>query len=915
MPDSSQPTPAKSRRISRRLLRWLLPALVFFVLAATTIAGWRWQHHIQNDAIEAAGNQESAAITSEIRDRLRLHAMFLRSIQAFAIAGNVNDLQAWRLFSQELNVSGSLSGMFAFAYAPAVPIQSLSQFIALTQQQVDRSDFNVFPPPKDEVATPIVFISPDMPVQRKAIGFDLMSESTRRETIDMATIRRDTAMSGPITLTHDVDKPRPGFLLIQALYRKGMPLNNADERRIAFDGLVTTGYRMDEFIASLTHAPNASLILQIFDDAVATPTGEFAPQLVFSSTENFKPASDAKYFYHELDFGGRNWILQFYPQRHTAAATTLDTPLLVLFGGLFGSCLIALLVFHLTNHRQRAERYAYHLTKTLRESEAALRETDRIKQSVLDAATEVSIIATDTNGLITVFNRGSEKMLGYRADEMVGIQSPAILHVPEEVEAHGQFLSKELGTEITGFNVFVTLPNMNGSERRIWTYIHRDGHLLTVELTVTAERDAAGKPIGYLGIAIDVSEKKKAELERLQQHKLLQSVLEHIPGGVSIIDKDLHFSAANKALLTVLDFPESLFENGNPPLYEVALFNARRGDYGPGNPEELAAALVERARHPTAHQFERTRANGTTIDVRGAPLPDGGFVTIYTDVTDRKQADDELRQHRDHLQELVTERTARLEAALHQARAASQAKSEFVANMSHELRTPMHAILSFSELGSERAAAQAQEKLGQYFGRIQHSATRLLTLINELLDLSKVESGNMELELETTDVLLLTQQAALHIESLLDKHKLSLEITSQATRTSLPLDAKRITQVILNLLSNAIKFSPEGSKIKVELTDTELLAGRRASDTEALTALAIHVTDSGPGIPEDELDSIFEKFVQSSLTKTGAGGTGLGLAISRAIVNQHRGTLVAVNNSEGGACFTITLPLSPATGA
>jgi signal transduction histidine kinase len=128
------------------------------------------------------------------------------------------------------------------------------------------------------------------------------------------------------------------------------------------------------------------------------------------------------------------------------------------------------------------------------------------------------------------------------------------------------------------------------------------------------------------------------------------------------------------------------------------------------------------------------------------------------------------------------------------------------------------------------------------------------------------------------------------------------------------LDAKRITQVILNLLSNAIKFSPEGSKIKVELADTEFLSGRRASDTEALTALAIHVTDSGPGIPEAELDSIFEKFVQSSLTKTGAGGTGLGLAISRAIINQHRGTLNAVNNPEGGACFTITLPLSPATG-
>jgi PAS domain S-box-containing protein len=784
---TSPASPPKPRRLSRRFTRWLIPALVFLLLAGATLAGWRWQNKLQSENREAAGNQESAAITSEIRDRLRLHAMFLRSVQAFANAGNIDDLHAWRRFAQELHLGGNLSGMFAFAYAPAVQTQFLNQFINTTRRQTDRKDFTVFPQTKTEIATPIVFISPDMPLQRKAIGFDLMSETYRREAIDMTTIRRDVAMTGPITLLHDQDKPRPGFILMQALYRNSMPLNNTEERRAAFNGLVVTGYRIDEFIASLTHGPNASLILEIFDDSIARPEADTAPYRIFSSNENFKPASDSKYFHHEIDFGGRNWILHFYPQYQTGSAAEIDTPLLILFSGLFGSCLITLLVFYLANHRQRAERYAYHLTTTLRESEAALRETDRVKQSVLDAATEVAIIATDTKGLITVFNRGAEKMLGYRANEMIGLQSPAIIHVAEEIQAYGEFLSQELGRNINGFDIFTTLPNMNGSERREWTYVHRDGHHLSVELTVTAEKNSQGQPSGYLGIAIDV--------------------------------------------------------------------------------------------------------------------------------TARKQADDELRQHRDHLQELVAERTIRLEAALNQARAASQAKSEFVANMSHELRTPMHAILSFSELGNERATTQAQEKLAQYFSRIQHSATRLLTLINELLDLSKVESGSMELDIETADALLVTQQAATHIESLLDKRNLSLEIISLTNETRLPIDTKRITQVILNLLSNAIKFSPEGGTIRVELVDSDLPAGRRASDPHTQSALAIHVIDFGLGIPDTELDSIFEKFVQSSLTKTGAGGTGLGLAISRAIIHQHRGTLQARNNPEGGACFTITLPLDSTTGS
>jgi signal transduction histidine kinase len=247
---------------------------------------------------------------------------------------------------------------------------------------------------------------------------------------------------------------------------------------------------------------------------------------------------------------------------------------------------------------------------------------------------------------------------------------------------------------------------------------------------------------------------------------------------------------------------------------------------------------------------------------------------------------------------------------LRQAQAANVAKSEFLANMSHELRTPMHAILSFSELGEDRAEASNQAKMAQYFGRIAQSAKRLLGLINDLLDLAKLEAGRLELELGPVDILSLLRRAGGQLESLIEQRKLTLLITYDTLVTDIVGDRSRIAQVIHNLLSNAIKFSPEGGAIGIHLSAATLAIGRPGEIPENQLALSIRFSDSGVGIPDGELESIFEKFVQSSATKTGAGGTGLGLAISREIVLQHRGTIVAENNAGGGASFIVTLPIN-----
>ena len=281
-----------------------------------------------------------------------------------------------------------------------------------------------------------------------------------------------------------------------------------------------------------------------------------------------------------------------------------------------------------------------------------------------------------------------------------------------------------------------------------------------------------------------------------------------------------------------------------------------------------------------------------------------------TDIGQRKEAEAELLRHRDHLQEMVAEQTADLLRAKDIAERANHTKSEFLANMSHELRTPMHAVLSFAALGEEKTAAGNTEKVGRYFQRIRQSGERLLMLLNNLLDLSKLEAGKMHVELAQHDLLPLIHEASSELEMLLKQRNLKLLIEPVRCNTMAICDPTRFGQVIRNLLSNAIKFSPDEGCISISFERSSIPAGRRSDDGTLLQTLRITVSDQGVGIPPNELDTIFDKFVQSSKTKNGAGGTGLGLSICREIMNAHRGTIEACNNPDRGASFILQLPIT-----
>ncbi|SDJ18307.1 PAS domain S-box-containing protein [Pseudomonas delhiensis] len=524
------------------------------------------------------------------------------------------------------------------------------------------------------------------------------------------------------------------------------------------------------------------------------------------------------------------------------------------------------------------------LERQVAERTAELAEANRLLTNVLRSASEVSIIATDAGGVIRIFNRGAERLLGYRAEEVVGQVTPQHLHLEEELAARAAQLSEEYGRPVPGFRALVQKAEDQGAETREWTYVRKDGSRVPMSLVVTAIRDEAGQVSGYLGIAVDITERRAAEDRLRLAHDQLALAAEAAGLGIwwwRPADDTLHW---NERMFELYQQPPALNGNGlclehwrerlHPEDVDATLASLADAVEGRGHYEPTF-----RINRPDGQVRYIQAAARVEYDADGTPLRVTG---INLDITREREMQASLRQ------------------AKEQADAASAAKSSFLANMSHEIRTPMNAVLGMLFLARQTELNPRQR---DYIDKAHSAANALLGLLNDILDYSKIEAGKLLLEEHPFELEALMRDLAVVLSGNLGSKDVEMLFDIDPNLPgSLLGDPLRLQQILINLAGNAIKFTDHGQVV---------VSVQQLGRTGERLRLRIGVRDSGIGIGPAQLQSIFDSFTQAEASTTRRfGGTGLGLFICKRLVELMGGRLQVESRLGNGSHFWFDLDLA-----
>ncbi len=630
--------------------------------------------------------------------------------------------------------------------------------------------------------------------------------------------------------------------------------------------------------------------------------------------------------------------------------------------------------------------------------EQALREITRLQQAILDSA-NYTIISTTLDGMIMTFNAAAERWLGYTAAEVVEKTTPVIIHNQDEVVKKAQEISQELGVTIEpGFEVFVAKARRGEVEEREWSYIRKDGSHFPILLSVTALRDAENQIVGFLGIGSDISERKRAEEKSRESEERYRSLAVASSQVVWTTNGEGEFIKDSLAWRILTGQTQAEMQG-------LGWLNMAHPDDRSRYFQVWVQAIARKTVFEVEHRLRTIDGSYRDFLVRGVPILDideniREWVGTCTDITNRKQAEEEVRRlgnalesavegisqldtegHYIHvnpayasmlgyeLAELIgmewlmtvhPEDREKMIAAYHRMlankkvelevrglrkdgsifdkqvvmvkaykpnlefigyycfmkdisdrREVERLKDEFISVVSHELRTPLTSISGALDLLASGVLQTQPDEAQRMLNIAANNTDRLVRLINDILDIERIESGKVQMTKQICDAFDLTIEAAETMQEIAEQAGVTLSVSPLSVR--IWADSDRIIQVLTNLLSNAIKFSPPGSTVclSVELgnedsqTSTPQILGTNANRKQIL----FKVKDTGRGIPADKIELIFERFQQVDASDSRQkGGTGLGLAICRSILQHHGGRIWAESNLGEGSTFLFTLP-------
>jgi PAS domain S-box-containing protein len=532
--------------------------------------------------------------------------------------------------------------------------------------------------------------------------------------------------------------------------------------------------------------------------------------------------------------------------------------------------------------------------------EEALLKTGALQNAILNSA-NFSSIATDDKGVIQLFNVGAERMLGYAAADVLNKITPADISDPQELIARADTLSAELGTPIApGFDALVFKASRGIEDIYELTYIRKDGSRFPAIVSVTALRNDHGGIIGYLLIGTDNTARKRVEAE---QQKLDQRLRDQHFYTRSLIESNIDALMTTDAAGIITDVNRQM--EALTGCTRDELIGAPFKNYFT-DPERAAAGIKRVLREKKITNYELTaRArdgkmtvvsyNATTFYDRDRTLQ--GVFAAARDITERR-----------HIEQMLQEKNVELESAksvaeqtVERLEEVEQLKKGFLSTVSHELRTPLTSIRGSLGLLASGAAGPLPDHVVEVVALAERNAIRLMALIEDILDLERLETGKIELQMTRVPIASILRRA---MESLAAFGAHGVTVDAPNVSSSIDVDADRIVQVLVNLLSNAVKFSPPGGVVTIAVT----VDGQWTE---------FRVIDHGRGVPAVHRRAIFERFRQVDPSDAREkGGAGLGLAICKSIVEQHGGSIGVESEEGAGSAFWFRLAsLTPADGA